>query len=118
MDVISWGEVELEVKSWINSLNKHDRGIAEFGISLLARQGVLLGEPHTRHLGGKLRELRFNLNQEAIRISYWIASGRRIILLTVFHKQRMRERAAVARAHRAMERCIREGHTLEEGHQR
>ena len=120
MDVISWGEIELEpeVKSWIGSLNKHGQEIAEFYINLLAKQGVLLGEPYTRQLDGKLRELRFNLNREAMRISYWIASGRRIILLTVFRKQRMRDRAEVARARRAMELCIREGHTPEEGHER
>ena len=45
------------------------------------------------------------------------SAKRRIILLTVFRKQRMRERAEVARARRAIERCIREGHTLEKGHQ-
>ncbi len=120
MNVIDWGRVEYEpeVKSWIGSLDRHDRGIARFYIRLLAEQGVLLGEPYTRQLHGKLRELRFNLKREAIRISYWIAPGRRIILLTVFRKQRMRERAEVARARRAMERCIRDGHTLEEGHQR
>ncbi|HEV8561181.1 MAG TPA: type II toxin-antitoxin system RelE/ParE family toxin, partial [Actinophytocola sp.] len=113
MDVIPWGEVELEpeVKSWIGSLNQHDREIAEFYINLLAEQGVLLGEPYTRQLDGKLRELRFNLNREAMRISYWTASGRRIILLTVFRKQRMRERAEMARARRAMQLCIRDGHT-------
>ncbi|MEQ4715221.1 helix-turn-helix domain-containing protein [Nonomuraea sp. B19D2] len=35
---------------------------------------------------------------EAVRITYWIAPGRRIILLTVFRKQRMRETAEIERA--------------------
>jgi len=120
MNVIDWGEVELEpeVDSWFDTLDKHDQGIVAFYIDLLAEQGVLLGEPHTRQLDGKLRELRFHLEREAVRISYWIAPGRRIVLLTVFRKRQMRERAEVARARRAMERCIREEHTAEEGYRR
>jgi hypothetical protein len=51
---------------------------------------------------------------EAVRIGYYVATGRRIILLTVFSKQRQREVAEVKRARRAMERCISEGHTLED----
>jgi hypothetical protein len=33
-----------------------------FYIDLLADQGPLLGEPYTRQLDGKLRELRFTCN--------------------------------------------------------
>ncbi|MBF6482399.1 type II toxin-antitoxin system RelE/ParE family toxin [Nocardia cyriacigeorgica] len=75
---------------------------------------MLLGEPYTRQLRGKLRELRFYLTRDAVRITYWIAPGRRIILLTVFRKQRMREVAEIERAMRAMNRCIAEAHTVEE----
>jgi HTH-type transcriptional regulator / antitoxin HipB len=38
------------------------------------------------------------------RISYWIASGRRIIALTVFAKTKMRETAEIARSATAMAR--------------
>ena len=51
---------------------------------------------------------------ESIRISYWIASGRRIIALTVFAKAKMRETAEIARAAAAMARCQQESHTAEE----
>jgi hypothetical protein len=88
-------------------------GHVAFYIDLLARRGPLLGEPYTRQLEGKLRELRFYIGRERYRISYYIAAGRRIILLTVFAKDQPRERAELARARRAMERCIREGHTAE-----
>ncbi|MEW9532157.1 hypothetical protein [Microbispora sp. NPDC049125] len=37
--------------------------------------------------------MRFHLDREAVRITYWLAKDRRIILLTVFRKQRMREPA-------------------------
>ncbi|HZD23112.1 MAG TPA: hypothetical protein VE569_06880 [Acidimicrobiia bacterium] len=40
--------------------------------------------------------------------------GRRIILLTVFRKQRRQERAEIDRAVRALEKCIAEGHTVED----
>ena len=65
-----------------------------FHLDLLEELGVLLGE--------------------RIRISYWIASGRRIIALTVFAKTKMRETAEIARAAAAMARCQQEGHTADE----
>lgn len=60
------------------------------------------------------RELRFYIGRQRMRISYYITTGRRIILLTVFSKTQRRERAEIERAERAMERCIEEGHTAEE----
>lgn len=85
-----------------------------FYVDLLADRGVLLGEPYTRQLDGKLRELRFYLDGDATRLSYWIAPERRIVLLTVFVKSRMRERAEIGRAREAMSRCAGEAHTVEE----
>jgi hypothetical protein len=113
---MTWGEVELEpeVDKWFDSLGQADQETAIFYVDLLAERGVLLGEPHTRQLRGKLRELRFHLAREAVRITYWIAPGRRIILLTVFRKQRMRETGEIERAERAMKRCIAEAHMAQE----
>ena len=88
--------------------------MARFHIDRLADVGSLLDEPHTRQLDGKLRELRFYLKGRPFRVTYWIASGRRIILLTVFAKTQRRERAEIERAKRVMERCIREQHTSDE----
>lgn len=76
--------------------------------------GPLLDEPFTKQLDGKLRELRFYLGGRPTRITYWIASGRRIILLTVFVKTQRQERREVERAKRAYERCLAERHTAEE----
>lgn len=50
----------------------------------------------------------------AWRISYFFTKDRRIVLLTVFRKQRQNERNEVQRARWAMTRCISEGHTAEE----
>jgi hypothetical protein len=85
-----------------------------FSIDLLAEHGPLLGEPYTRQLDGKLRELRFHLDRSAVRITYWVAPGRRIVLLTVFTKTRMRESRQIERARRALANCIAARHTVEE----
>ena len=111
-----WGVVELEpeVVSWLDSLTENQFGQVERYIDLLADQGVHLSEPFTRQLDGKLRELRFYLDRQPTRISYYIATGRIIVLLTVFTKTRSRERAEIDRARRAMQRCITDGHLSEE----
>jgi hypothetical protein len=88
---------------------------AAFYVDLVADRGPLLGEPYTRQLDGKLRELRFHLDGRAVRVTYWIAPGRRIVLLTVFAKTRMREVGEVERARRALARCLAEEHRVEDG---
>lgn len=94
-------EVEPEVRDWLELLpfrlyrrveDKADRLLAEL---------TTLAEPYSRYLGGKLRELRMTLDGEAVRIPYWLAPGRRIVLLTVFRKTRMREAVEVERARQA-----------------
>lgn len=113
---MTWGTVELEpgVRTWLELLGTREFATAAFAIDLLAEQGPLLGEPYTRQLDGKLRELRFHLGGRAARVTYWIAPGRRIILLTVFIQRRMREVAEVQRARRAIARCQREEHDAED----
>jgi hypothetical protein len=113
---MSWGSIELEgeVRDWLEGLSGAEFGHVAFYIDLLAERGVLLSEPYTKQLDGKLRELRFYLGRTSIRLTYWIAPGRRIILLTVFVKTRGKETAQVARAVTAMRRCINENHLMEE----
>nr|WP_055504891.1 type II toxin-antitoxin system RelE/ParE family toxin [Nonomuraea pusilla] len=106
--------MEPEVDEWFDTLNQEDQETPPFYVDLPAERGVLLDEPHSRQLRGKLRELRFHLQREAVRITYWIAPGRRIVMLTVFRKQRMRESAEIERAWRATQRCIAEAHTTDE----
>ncbi|MEH0933760.1 type II toxin-antitoxin system RelE/ParE family toxin [Micromonospora psammae] len=113
---MAWGNVELEpeVRDWLEGLPSTDFARAAFYIDLLAERGVLLAEPYTKQLDGKLRELRFYLEREAVRVTYWIASDRRIIMLTVFRKTRMREDREVERARRALDRCVAERHIVHE----
>ncbi len=75
----------------------------------------MLGEPYTKQLDGKLRELRFYLERQAVRVTYWVAPDRRIVLLTVFYKTRMRDVREVDRARRALAICIDEAHRVVEG---
>jgi phage-related protein len=82
-----------------------DFGRVDFLVGLLAEHAEDLGEPYTRHLGGKIRELRFHLLREQTRITYWLAPQRRVILLTVFRNTRRAETAEVARALRPQEIC-------------
>lgn len=107
-------ELEPEVRDWYLALDREFQKRVDFRIDQLAERGSLLGEPLSRQLDGKLRELRFYLGGRATRITYWIAPDRRIILLTVFVKTRRRERRQVERAKRAMERCMAEEHRVED----
>lgn len=98
-------EVEPEVRAWLEGLSDRDFGRVDFLVGLLAEQAETLGEPYTRHLGGKVRELRFSLLRQQTRVTYWLAPGRRVVLLTVFHKTRRAESAQVDRAQRAQQVC-------------
>ncbi len=97
-------EIEPEVRSWLAGLPDRDFGRVDFLVGLLAEHAEDLGEPYTRHLGGKVRE-RFRLLRQQTRVTYWLAPGRRVILLTVFRKTRGAETAEVARALHAQSIC-------------
>ena len=98
-------EIEPEVRAWLHGLPDRDFGRVDFLVGLLAERAEALGEPYTRHLVGKVRELRFHLLRQQTRVTYWLAPGRRVILLTVFRKTRGAEVAEVARALQAQKRC-------------
>jgi len=98
-------EIEPEVRHWLTGLSPQHYRLVEEKTELLAEYPTTLGEPHSCYLGDSVRELRLSLSGNAVRISYWIAPGKRIVLLTVFHKTRMREDAEVKRARQAMQLC-------------
>jgi hypothetical protein len=98
-------EIELEVRSWLAGLGDRDFGRVDFMVGLLAEHAEDLGEPYSRHLGARVRELRFHLLRQQTRVTYWLAPGRRVILLTVFRKTRGAETAEVARAVQAQKVC-------------
>jgi hypothetical protein len=98
-------EIEPEVRSWLATLTDREFGRVDFLVGELAERAEGLGEPYARHLGGKVRELRFHLLRQQTRVTYWLAPGRRVILLTVFHKTRSAQSSEVARALYAQKVC-------------
>ena len=68
---MTWGSVELEpeVRDWLEALPTAEFATAAFYVDLVAERGPLLGEPYTRQLDGKLRELRFHLSGRPVRVT-------------------------------------------------
>lgn len=98
-------ELEPEVRTWLETLTLVEYAKVEAMADILAEHAETLGEPYSRHLSGKTRELRFHLGRSAVRISYWLAPWSRVVLLTVFRKTRQVERAEVERAITAQIEC-------------
>ena len=81
-------EMEPEVREWLESLPKRQFGHVLAFAEKLAEEADTLGEPYSRHLGGKVRKLRIPLHPLDMRVTYWLAPDRRVVLLTVFRKIR------------------------------
>lgn len=107
-------ELEPEVESWLEGLAPVQFAVVLPHIERLASRGNLLRMPASRALGDGLFELRFDVDRTSQRITYFFAGEQRVVLLTVFRKQRQNERTEVQRARWAMTRCIAEQHTAEE----
>ena len=75
------------VKEFLNSLSLPAKAKMMRLIELLTESGVLLKEPYTRHIKGKLRELRIKDSHGAVRVLYFTYTGRRFILLHGFIKK-------------------------------
>jgi phage-related protein len=75
------------VRKFLNSISITARAKAMKLIEFLTESGVLLKEPYTRQVRGKIRELRIKDSQGAIRILYFTFTGRRFILLHGFIKK-------------------------------
>ncbi|MGC0414961.1 type II toxin-antitoxin system RelE/ParE family toxin [Embleya sp. AB8] len=98
-------EIEPEVRQWPELLSDAQYDKVERAADMLAAQPTTLGEPYSRHLGGKVRELRFTIDGNAVRITYWLGPNRRIVLLTVFRKTRQHEATEVERALQMQKAC-------------
>lgn len=114
LDIMWSVELEPEVEQWIDSLPVREFARVLAAVERLSERGNQLRGPVSRSLGEGLFELRIDVGRAQRRITYYFAERQRIVLLTVFRKQRQAERAEVRRARQAMRRCIAEGHTAEE----
>jgi phage-related protein len=72
---------------FIDSLSVGTRAKGVRLLNLLAEYGVLLKEPYTKQVRGKIRELRVTDQKGAIRVLYFGFAGRRLILLHGFIKK-------------------------------
>jgi hypothetical protein len=107
-------ELEPEVEAWFESLPVSTFATVAPHVERLAARGNASRMPASRALGDGLFELRFDVRGTAWRIPYFFSSRRTIVLLTVFRKQRMNERAEISRARAVMARCIDARHSAGE----
>ncbi len=97
--------MEPEVRTWLERLPYRDLAIAKKFVQRLANEGRAMGMPRSRSLQDGLFELRFDIADKSVRISYWIRADSTAVLLTVFHKQRQNEHTHVLQARQAMRTC-------------
>jgi phage-related protein len=72
---------------FLNSLPAKTRAKVTRILNLLGELGVLLKEPYTKQVRGKIRELRVSDEIGAVRVLYFSFTGRRLILLHGFVKK-------------------------------
>ncbi len=98
-------ELEPEVEKWMLALPMSQFSLVLPLVERLAEIGNHMSFPHLKSLGAGLFELRFNNANQTWRITYYFTNDRRIVLLTVFAKQRLNERHQIQRARHALTRC-------------
>jgi phage-related protein len=69
------------VAEFLNSLPINTRAKIVRLIDLLSKKGVLLKEPYTKKVKGKIREIRVKDKEGAIRVLYFSFTGKKLILL-------------------------------------
>lgn len=75
------------VREYINRLNLKERAKVLKYIDFLRQNDGKLDEPYSRHIEGKIRELRVDFHRNRHRIFYFTFVGKQIILLHAFLKK-------------------------------
>jgi len=75
------------VKDYINNISEKAQAKVFAYLELLRERGGYLDEPYSRHIKGKVRELRVDFARDHHRIFYFTFIGKKIILLHVFLKR-------------------------------
>ncbi len=75
------------VREYIDKLNLKEKAKVFKYIDFLRQNDGKLDEPYSRHIEGKIRELRVDFHRNRHRIFYFTFVGRKIILLHVFLKK-------------------------------
>lgn len=77
---------KIPVKEYLNDLTEKQRAKVLRYIEFLRAHKGYLDEPYSRHITGKIRELRIDFSGSHHRIFYFTFIGKRIILLHGFLK--------------------------------
>ena len=75
------------VREYIDSLNLKDKAKVFKYIDFLRENSGRLDEPYSRHIEGKIRELRVDFHRNRHRIFYFTFVNKKIILLHAFLKK-------------------------------
>lgn len=75
------------VREYINGLNLKERAKVLKYIDFLKQNDGKLDEPYSRHIEGKIRELRVDFHRNRHRIFYFTFVGKKIVLLRAFLKK-------------------------------
>ena len=75
------------VLEYIDNLNRKERAKILKYIEFLREHEGYLDEPYSKHIKGKIRELRVDFNRNRLRIFYFIFIEKTIILLHAFLKK-------------------------------
>ncbi len=77
---------ESPILDFIYGLNKREQTKVFKYIDYLREQKGMLDEPYSRHIKGKIRELRVDFARNRFRIFYFLFIGKTIVLLHAFEK--------------------------------
>ncbi len=78
---------KVPVRVYIKALNKNERAKIFKYIEYLRQNNGYLNEPYSRHIQGKIRELRVDFAKNRHRIFYFTFVGKNIVLLHAFLKK-------------------------------
>ncbi|MDP3696601.1 MAG: type II toxin-antitoxin system RelE/ParE family toxin [Candidatus Taylorbacteria bacterium] len=75
------------VREYIDALNLKEKAKVLKYIDFLRQNEGKLDEPYSRHIEGKIRELRVDFHRNRHRIFYFTFVGKKIVLLHAFLKK-------------------------------
>lgn len=95
------------VAEFFDSLSIADRAKVTRSIKRLAENGILLKEPFSKQIKGKIRELRIQCKDKPVRVLYFTFTERTFVLLHGFIKKSQKTpRKEVNLAVKRMNECL------------
>lgn len=79
--------LEYPVINYLNQFKEKERAKIEQYIILLKANNGKLAPPYSKHISGKIWEIRIKYNNRNHRIMYFVDSKRKIVMLSAFTKK-------------------------------